>query len=43
MMLIDIDLQNINGNINQTEILISFLNEKRANQYIKCYRKSLKY
>ena len=43
MMLIDIDLRNINGNINQKEILISFLNEKRANQYIKCHRKSLKY
>ena len=43
MMLIDIDLQNINGNINQTEILISFLKEKRANHHIKCHGKRLKY
>ena len=52
-MLIHIYLQNVNGEYQSKENfdiipfllynLISFFNEKRANQYIKGHRKSLKY
>ena len=53
MMLINIYLQNVIGEYQSKENfdiipfllynLISFFNEKRANQYIKGHRKSLKY